>query len=131
MYRESNVEGRKKVGKILRFELQVPNPEEDIAFYTNSFGWEFEKIPGPQDYWFIMTGDSEQPGIDGGLMKSPDGATRTTNSIDVSGMRSFAYCLDTKDCYLGYLLANLNKFTLHFRSIAKALTYLQDKSGPF
>ena len=113
------------MGKILRFELQVPNPEEAIAFYANSFGWKFGKIPGPQDYWFISTGDSDQPGIDGGLMKSPDGATRTTNSIDVPsiddytkkvvenggsvvvpktavpGMGYFAYCLDNKGLLFG------------------------------
>ena len=39
-------------------------------------------MAGPQDYWFIITGESDQPGIDGGLMKS-DGATRTINSIEV------------------------------------------------
>ncbi|MEG0450858.1 MAG: VOC family protein [Lysinibacillus sp.] len=118
------------MGKILRFDLQVPNPEEAIAFYTNSFGWEFNKIPGPQDYWLISTGASDQPGIDGGLMKSPDGATRTTNLIDVPavddylkkivenggsvvvpktavpGMGSFAYCLDNQGLLFGVSESN-------------------------
>lgn len=56
------------MSRVLRFELQVPNPEEAIQFYTNSFGWKFEKMPGPHDYWFIITGESDRPGIDGGLM---------------------------------------------------------------
>ena len=30
-------------------------------------------MAGPQDYWSIITGESDQPGIDGGLMKSQMG----------------------------------------------------------
>ncbi|WP_088041375.1 VOC family protein [Bacillus sp. EAC] len=74
------------MGKILRFELQVPNIEQAIDFYTNSFGWKFEKMPGQQEYYFIITGDSNKKGIDGGLMASPDGQTRTTNSIEVESI---------------------------------------------
>ncbi|GIM45125.1 hypothetical protein DNHGIG_06740 [Collibacillus ludicampi] len=61
------------MGKVLRFEFQVPNPEQAIQFYSNCFGWKFEKMPGPHDCWFMITGESGEPGIDGGLMKSPDG----------------------------------------------------------
>ncbi|ALC82691.1 MULTISPECIES: VOC family protein [Bacillus] len=113
------------MSKVLRFEFQVPNPEEAIEFYSNCFGWKFEKMPGTHDYWFILTGESDRPGIDGGLMKSPDGATRTTNSIEVSsvddylkivvdnggkvvvqktavpGMGYFAYCLDNQGLLFG------------------------------
>lgn len=45
-------------------------------------------MPG-QDYWFITTGENGQTGIDGGVMKSPDGATRTTNSIDVPSIDDY------------------------------------------
>ena len=45
-------------------------------------------MAGPQDYWFIITGESDQPGIDGGLMKS-DGATRTINSIEVPSVDEY------------------------------------------
>jgi uncharacterized protein len=113
------------MGRVLRFEFQVPNPEQAIEFYSNSFGWKFEKIPGPQDYWVIITGESDKPGIDGGLMQSPDGATRTTNSIEVPsideyltkivqnggttvvpktavpGMGYFAYCIDNQGLLFG------------------------------
>lgn len=82
-------------------------------------------MPGPEDYWFIITGESEKQGIDGGLMKSPDGSTRTTNSIEVPsvddylkivtenggqlvvpktvvlGMGYFAYCLDNQGLLFG------------------------------
>lgn len=110
------------MGKVFRFEYQVPNPQEAIEFYSNTFGWKFEKIPGPQDYWFIITGEGS---IDGGLMKSPDGATRTTNSMEVPSidehikivtenggqvvvpktevpnMGYFAYCLDNQGLLFG------------------------------
>ncbi|WP_047155142.1 VOC family protein [Aneurinibacillus tyrosinisolvens] len=113
------------MGKVLRFEFQVPDPEQAIEFYSNSFGWKFEKMHGPQDYWFIITGNSDKPGIDGGLMKSLDGATRTTNSIGVTsidnylekvvenggnvvvpkttipGMGYFAYCTDNQGLLFG------------------------------
>jgi uncharacterized protein len=113
------------MGKVLRFEFQVPNPEQAIQFYSNCFGWKFEKMPGPQDYWFIITGESGEPGIDGGMMKSPDGATRIINSIEVPsvdeylnkivenggnvvvpktpvpGMGYFAYCTDNQGLLFG------------------------------
>jgi predicted enzyme related to lactoylglutathione lyase len=113
------------MGKVLRFEFQAPNPEKAIQFYSNTFGWKFEKMPGAQDYWFITTGESGKLGIDGGFMKSRDGATRTINSIEVPsideylnkivenggkvvvpktsvpGMGYFAYCTDNQGLLFG------------------------------
>jgi uncharacterized protein len=61
-------------------KVQAPDPEKAIEFFSNTFVWKFEKMHGSHDYWFIITGESDKPGIDGGFMKSPDGATRTINS---------------------------------------------------
>ncbi|MDU0204378.1 VOC family protein [Paenibacillus sp. MAH-36] len=77
------------MSKVLRFEMQVPDPESTIAFYSNTFGWKFTKFPGSRDYWFIETGEADEKGIDGGLMKSPDGVARTVNSIHVSSIDDF------------------------------------------
>lgn len=82
------------MSKVIRFEFQVPNPEEAIEFYKSSFGCKFEKMPGPQDYWFITTGEGGKLGIDGGLMKSPDGATRTANSIAVPSVDEYLKMVD-------------------------------------
>ncbi|WP_276354212.1 VOC family protein [Cohnella caldifontis] len=106
------------MGKVLRFELQVPDPELAVDFYSRTFGWRFVKMPGPLDYWLIRTGETGEEGIDGGLIRSPDGEPRTTNSIEVEdlddhlakvaehggtvlvpktavpGMGYFAYCSD-------------------------------------
>jgi predicted enzyme related to lactoylglutathione lyase len=87
------------MGKVLRFELQVPDPEQAVAFYSKTFGWEFVKMPGSYEYWFIRTGDNGEKGIDGGLMRSPDGETRTTNSIEVLSI----------DDYLGMIIQNGGK----------------------
>jgi predicted enzyme related to lactoylglutathione lyase len=113
------------MGKVLRFELQVPDPEQAVAFYSRTFGWQFVKMPGAHDYWFIRTGESGERGIDGGLMRSPDGESRTTNSIEVCsidrylaqvtanggkivvqkttvpGMGYFAYCTDDQGLLFG------------------------------
>ncbi|UKS25890.1 VOC family protein [Paenibacillus sp. HWE-109] len=75
--------------RVLRFEIQVPDPEAAIVFYSQTFGWEFTKFPGPLDYWFIKTGSEETAGIDGGLLKSMDGAARTVNSIEVPSIDTY------------------------------------------
>lgn len=118
------------MGRVLRFELQVPDPERAAAFYASTFGWRFVKMPGVRDYWFIRTGEAGDEGIDGGLMRSPDGETRTTNSIEVSsideylakvrqnggqvvvpkttvpGMGYFAYCSDDQGLLFGVSESN-------------------------
>jgi predicted enzyme related to lactoylglutathione lyase len=77
------------MSKVLRFEMQVPDPESVIQFYTAAFNWEFTKFSGPQDYWFIKTGSNDEQGIDGGLLRSPDGAARTINSIEVTSIDDY------------------------------------------
>lgn len=57
------------MGRITHFEIHVDEPERAISFYKNVFGWEFSKWEGPQDYWLINTGNSDKPGINGGLMR--------------------------------------------------------------
>jgi predicted enzyme related to lactoylglutathione lyase len=41
------------------------------------------------DYWLIMTGPEDQPGIDGGLMKREQPGAFTTNTIDVPSVDEF------------------------------------------
>jgi predicted enzyme related to lactoylglutathione lyase len=54
----------------VHFDFSAQNPERIARFYTDVFGWKFEKWEGPQDYWLITTG-TEDPGIDGGMSKRP------------------------------------------------------------
>jgi predicted enzyme related to lactoylglutathione lyase len=51
----------------MHFEIQASNPQVLMDFYTDLFGWSFQKWEG-DDYWLIQTGPADQPGIDGGLL---------------------------------------------------------------
>lgn len=55
--------------RVVHFEIHAGEPERAISFYNSVFGWQFQKWEGPLEYWFIITGDSETPGINGGLVK--------------------------------------------------------------
>ncbi len=54
--------------RICHFEIHAEQPERAIKFYSDCFGWKFNKWPGEWDYWLITTGPQDQPGIDGGLI---------------------------------------------------------------
>jgi len=49
--------------KVVHFEITANEPDRALAFYKNVFGWKFEKWDGPQEYWLITTGESNEPGI--------------------------------------------------------------------
>jgi predicted enzyme related to lactoylglutathione lyase len=79
--------------RVVHFELVADNPERAMKFYKQVFGWEFSKWDGPQDYWYVKTGEDNQPGINGGLASKsshdskPGG--RVANSIDVPSVDEF------------------------------------------
>jgi predicted enzyme related to lactoylglutathione lyase len=75
------------------FEIHSPDPAVTIPFYERVFGWQVRKFGGPQDYWLLTTGDccgQDGPGINGGLMRSPDGHARTINTIKVESVDDMA-----------------------------------------
>jgi predicted enzyme related to lactoylglutathione lyase len=56
--------------RVVHFEIHAENPERAIQFYNGLFAWEFTRWPGgTEEYWLVKTGPSEQPGIDGGLVR--------------------------------------------------------------
>jgi len=61
----------------VHFEIQADDMERAKKFYTEVFGWKFEKWEskggGTPEYWMIMTAekDSKEMGINGGLLKRP------------------------------------------------------------
>lgn len=86
--------------RVIHFEIVADKPERVMKFYKEVFGWEFKKWNGPQDYWFVKTGEDSQPGINGGLtpkMDQQSGATsgRLTNSIDVPSVDDFSKKIST------------------------------------
>jgi predicted enzyme related to lactoylglutathione lyase len=55
--------------RVIHFEIHADQPERAVQFYTDVFGWTFEKWGGPMEYWLITTGEDGEAGINGGLMK--------------------------------------------------------------
>jgi uncharacterized protein len=73
----------------VHFEIAADNPEKAAKFYEDVFGWKIAKWNGPVEYWTIMTGDSNQPGINGGMMRREKPFPPTTNTIDVPSVDEF------------------------------------------
>jgi predicted enzyme related to lactoylglutathione lyase len=57
------------MNRVIHFEIHAANPQRAISFYKNVFDWEFNNWGGSEDYWLIITGPDDKPGINGGLIK--------------------------------------------------------------
>lgn len=57
------------MSRVVHFEIHAEDPERAIAFYEELFDWKFRAFGGPLEYWTIVTGPADQPGIDGGLLR--------------------------------------------------------------
>lgn len=74
------------MSRVVHFEIPADDPERAIRFYEKVFGWRIEKWDGPIEYWLVMTGPEDEPGIDGGLARREDPATGVENTIDVKDL---------------------------------------------
>ena len=74
------------MSRIVHFEIPADDPERAIKFYEKVFDWQIEKWDGPIEYWLIMTGEEDKPGIDGGLARREDPTTGVENTIDVKDL---------------------------------------------
>jgi predicted enzyme related to lactoylglutathione lyase len=79
------------MGRIVHFEILADDPARAAKFYSDAFGWQVEKWKGPIEYWLVMTGPTDQPGIDGGIMQregapGSGAATAFVNTIDVADL---------------------------------------------
>lgn len=78
---------------IIYFEIQSSNPQREVKFYSEVFGWTFIKIEGlPIEYYQIET-----TGIHGGLLQRPAptppthcGTNAFTCSIEVENFEAKA-----------------------------------------
>lgn len=75
--------------RVIHFEIDAKRPEKAITFYEKVFGWKIEKWKGPVDYWLIVTGKENEPGIDGGLSRRTEAEPSTVNTIDVSSVDEY------------------------------------------
>jgi hypothetical protein len=67
----------------VHFEIPAEKPAQLTKFYSELFGWKFQKapIPGPE-YWLCDTG-SDGPGINGAVMQRQHPQQPWMNYVDV------------------------------------------------
>lgn len=83
------------MSRVVHFGIPADDPERSIKFYKTVFGWNFEKWDGPIEYWLVMTGPEDQPGIDGGQVIRP--------KMAVPGVGWMAYIKDTEGNIFGLM----------------------------
>lgn len=64
------------MARVVHFEIHAGEPARAIDFYRRVFGWEFQQWPGGMEYWVVVTGPPDQPGINGGLVRRKGPAPR-------------------------------------------------------
>jgi predicted enzyme related to lactoylglutathione lyase len=66
------------------FEVPVDDPDRAEKFYTDAFGWTFNRFPGaPQYYGLATTGEDSQLGINGALYQRGEmNETTLTMSVE-------------------------------------------------
>jgi predicted enzyme related to lactoylglutathione lyase len=120
-------------GRMMWFELPADDPKRAIAFYEKVFGWTIVKWEGPFDYWQIITGPDDEPGINGAIFSRRRMAERVTTdtiaveSVDdsleqivaaggsvsrpkqaVPGIGFIAYCTDTEGNLFGIIQPDMS-----------------------
>ena len=70
------------MGRVVHFEIHAEDPERAVRFYGTVFGWQIAKWDGPVDYWLVTTGDKDEPGVDGAIIRRMGGSPGDSNSIN-------------------------------------------------
>jgi len=75
--------------RVIHFEIHADDPTRACDFYAKVFDWKSNKWEGPEDYWLITTGEKEEPGIDGGIMRRREPADTVYNTIGVPSVDDY------------------------------------------
>lgn len=77
--------------RVIHFELPAEDPQRAAKFYADVFGWQIQQWGG-EDYWLVMTGDKDKPGIDGGMMRQCEQFPARTpiNVLDVDSVDEYS-----------------------------------------
>lgn len=62
-------------GNIVWFEIPADDTGRAKKFYGDLFGWKYQQMPGPMDYWHADTGGPDAS-PDGGVMKRQNAGHR-------------------------------------------------------
>lgn len=79
------------MGRPVHFEIHATAPERSREFYEQVFGWAFQKW-GDQPYWVVITGEDDQPGINGGMLPRQEGAPAAGTAVN-----AFVVTVDVDD----------------------------------
>jgi predicted enzyme related to lactoylglutathione lyase len=77
------------MSKVIRFEINVEDPERVAQFYREVFGWEVEERPGPVASWRITAGPEDEPGINGTIVQMPAADPGTWHFVEVPSVDEF------------------------------------------
>lgn len=79
--------------RVTHFEIPSDDPEANMKFFSEVFGWTF-KQDGDRPYWFAISGDESTPGINGAVMKKRVEGQPLVNSIQVDHIDDAAYAIE-------------------------------------
>jgi uncharacterized protein len=71
--------------RVTYFEIPSANPETNRRFYEDAFGWNFQQW-GAEQYWFAFTGNENERGINGAVMKEVGPQQPVINTISVDNI---------------------------------------------
>jgi len=75
--------------RISYLDFSADDPDRAVNFYSRVFGWQINKWDGPKEYWDIKTGESNEPGINGGLSKRERIGEWTTPFINIPSIDQY------------------------------------------
>jgi predicted enzyme related to lactoylglutathione lyase len=95
---ECDENGERDMPTIVHFQIPSDDIERSKKFYTDLFGWKFDKMPSPavsetmpegMEYWMITTVDDKgSESVDGGMMKRQSPQQQgITNYFDVKSVQ--------------------------------------------
>lgn len=68
------------------FEVPVDDPDRAERFYSNVFGWNFDRFPGAPEYYGMATTGETSPGINGALFQRREGASDVSLTMEVGSI---------------------------------------------
>jgi predicted enzyme related to lactoylglutathione lyase len=80
---------------IVHFEIPANDVEKLRKFYSKLFGWKIEKVPGPMEYWTVMTVPVDEkmmpsrPGANGGMYQKTRPENKPVNYISVESIDKY------------------------------------------
>jgi hypothetical protein len=77
------------------FHFSANRPEVLSRFYNELFGWEFKRTEAPNPTWYVVSGGSDEPGIDG-MLHTRERDNAVVNTIEVTDIETVIYSITSK-----------------------------------